>query len=131
VCPPYGPSFEECQRFFLEYADAAILHFKGAVAKPEDRHAWTRAINGRLLQLERAAFLAGFPKAFVLFVDPCNLCESCEGTPAGCRNPQGARPSPEGLCVDVFSTVRKCSLSIEVLTDYTQVMDRYGMLLLE
>ncbi len=131
VCPPSAPSFEECRRFFLDYSDAAILHFRHAVEKPDDRHAWTRGINGRLLQLERSVFLAGHPKAFVLFLDPCNLCEVCAGTPAECRSPASARPSPEGLCVDVFSTVRKCSFHIEVLTDHSQPMDRYGMLLLE
>ena len=131
ACPPHAPSFEECQRFFLDYAELAVLHFRTAVEKPEDRHAWTRSINGRLLQLERSVFLDGHPKAFVLFVDPCNLCEGCAGTPETCKNPAGARPSPEGLCVDVFSTVRKCSLPIEVLKDTTQVMNRYGMLLLE
>jgi predicted metal-binding protein len=131
ACPPYAPSVEECQRFFGEYSEAAVLHFQKAVARPEDRHAWTRTINRSLLQLERSVFLAGFAKAFVLFVDPCNLCESCAGTPADCRNKQDARPSPEALAVDVFSTVKKCSLPIRVLTDITQTMDRYGILLVE
>ena len=129
VCPPNLPSLPECERFFAEYSEVVIFHFRKAVGRPEDRHAWTRAINDRLLKLERAVFLAGYEKAFVLFVDPCNLCDDCVATPADCRNPRNARPSPEALGVDVFSTVRKCGFPIQVLTDTTQEMNRYGLLL--
>ena len=131
TCPPHVPSLSECERFFAEYAQAALLHFTGTVAKPEDRHAWTRAINARLLELERAVFLAGHQKAFVLFIDPCNLCNDCAGTPADCHQPASARPAPEAMGVDVFSTVRNVGYEIEVVKDYSQSMDRFGMLLVE
>ncbi|MBU0717622.1 MAG: DUF2284 domain-containing protein [Planctomycetes bacterium] len=131
ACPPHLPSLPECQRFFAEYREAALFHFRKAVEKPEDRHAWTRAINGRLLKLERAVFLAGYEKAFVLFVDPCNVCPECADTPADCRAPQNSRPSPEAMGIDVFSTVRKCGFDIQVLSDYAQEMNRFGMLLLQ
>jgi hypothetical protein len=35
--------------------------------KPEDRHAWSARINAKLVKLERAVFLAGFERAFMLF----------------------------------------------------------------
>lgn len=38
---------------------------------------------------------------------------------------------PEGLAVDVFSTARKCGYDINVLTDYGQAMNRFGILLVE
>ncbi|MCX6640398.1 MAG: DUF2284 domain-containing protein [bacterium] len=129
ACPPHLPSPTECERFFSEYQEAALFRFSKAVEKPEDRHAWTRSVNARLLKLERAVFMAGNPKAFVLFIDPCNLCTECTDDPKDCPNPQNARPSLEGLSVDVFSTVRKAGYPIEVLTDYAQEMNRYGMVM--
>ena len=41
TCPPNTPSVAECERFFREYSEAAILHFPKKVKKPEDRHAWS------------------------------------------------------------------------------------------
>ncbi|UCD76550.1 MAG: DUF2284 domain-containing protein [Phycisphaerales bacterium] len=131
VCPPNVPSVAECQRFFDEYEEAVLFHFTRTVERPEDRHSWTRSINGRLLKLERAVFLERHEKALVLFTGPCNLCDDCTGDPAECTIPQSARPAPEGLAVDVFSTARNCGYQIRVLTDYSQQMDRFGMLLVQ
>ena len=38
---------------------------------------------------------------------------------------------PEGMAVDVFSTVRQYGLPIEVLDDYKKLMNRYAFLLVE
>ena len=92
---------------------------------------WTRKINGGLLNLERAVFLAGFYKAFVLFVDPCNFCEECVPIKNDCEHPKNARPSPEGLGVDVFATARKAGKPIVVLDDYDREMNRYAILLVD
>ena len=129
VCPPNVPSLADCERFFSEYDRAVLLQFSGTVEKPEDRHQWTRKINGGLLNLERAVFLAGYYKAFVLFVDPCNFCEECVPTRTACEHPKTARPSPEGLAVDVFTTARNAGKPIQVLDDYDKEMNRYGILL--
>ncbi|UCG53345.1 MAG: DUF2284 domain-containing protein [Candidatus Latescibacterota bacterium] len=131
TCPPNTPSVDECQRLFTEYQQIAIFHFPIAVEDPDDRHAYTRKINGRLLKLERDVFLSGFHKALVLFIDPCNFCEDCPPNKDECQRPENARPSPEALGVDVFATARNCGYQIEVLTDYTKKMDRFGLLLVE
>ena len=130
-CPPNVPSVGECQRFFGEYKRAALLHFERKVDKPEDRHAWSRKVNHKLLQLERAVFLAGHHKAFLLAMDSCGICAACPGTREACKNPQAARPSPESMAVDVFATVRRHGYPIEVLPDYAQAMNRYALLLIE
>jgi predicted metal-binding protein len=131
VCPPNVPSLADCVRFFSEYSQALLLKFSGTVEKPEDRHDWTRKINGGLLNLERAVFLAGYHKAFVLFVDPCNFCEACVPTKNDSEHPKNARPSPEGLGVDVFATARKAGKPIVVLEDYDREMNRYAILLVD
>ena len=130
-CPPNVPSVEECRLFFNDYSVAVIFHFEKRVDAPEDRHAWTRSVNRKLLALEREVFISGHEKAFLLFMDSCCLCPECADTKAECRHPEDARPTPEALGVDVFSTVRPLGLPIEVLSDYEQTMNRYAFLLIE
>ena len=119
----------ECAQFFNEYSDAVILHFEGTMDKPEDRHAWSRKINARLVKLEREVFLAGYERAFLLFMDSCCFCKECTGKRHTCKQPRMARPAPEAMAVDVYSTVRQFGFSINVRTDYDQKMDRYAFLM--
>jgi predicted metal-binding protein len=130
-CPPSVPSVAECREFFGEYEHIAIIHFQKKLNKPEDRKGFSRKTNAKLLKLERATFLAGHQKAFLLFMDECRMCEDCPGTRSECKNLQLSRPCPEGLGVDVFATVRKLGFPIEVLTDYKQAMNRYSFLMVE
>ena len=130
-CPPNTLSVPECRRFFDEYRTAAIFHFEKKVAKPEERHEWFRGINMELLKLEREIFLAGYHKAFLLLVDTCHLCGECASTRAECKNQRSARPAPEAMAVDVFATVRQLGFPIEVLSEYSQPMNRYAFLLVE
>ncbi len=131
TCPPNVPSVAECQRFFAEYRRAALFHFAKRVDKPEDRHAWSRKVNLKLVQLERAVFLTGYQKAFLLAMDSCGICATCPGTREACKHPQAARPSPEAMAVDVFATIRRQRYPIQVLSDYDQEMNRYALLLVE
>jgi predicted metal-binding protein len=130
-CPPNVPEVAECARFFGEYGRAAVFHFSAALENPEDRHAWSRQVNRRLLELERAVFLEGYPKAFLLFMDSCGLCPQCAGSRRECKDPRSARPTPEAMAVDVFSTVRKLGYPIQVLPGYRETMNRYAFLLVE
>jgi predicted metal-binding protein len=130
-CPPNTPSVSECERFLQEYKDAAVFHFAKKVAKPEDRHAWTKKINLNLLELEKEIFLSGYRKAFLLVVDSCGLCEQCTGNRQTCKQPKLSRPTPEGMGVDVFATVRQLGYPIEVLKGYSEIMNRYAILLID
>jgi len=130
-CPPSTPSVEACKDFFGEYAECAVFHFQKRVEKPEDRHEWTKGVNARLLKLEREVFLAGNPKTFLLFMDSCNVCETCAEERAECKNKRSARPTPEAMAIDVFSTVKQLNYPIEVLKDYSASMNRYAFLLVE
>jgi len=131
TCPPNVPSVAECERFFREYRRAVVFHFEKTVAKPEDRFAWTRRLNLRLLKLEREVFLSGWEKAFLLFLDSCNFCAECSGTRQTCKQPKLARPTPDALAMDVYATVRPLGYPIEVLAGYDQPMNRYAFLLLD
>ena len=131
ACPPNVPSIPECERLFSEYSEVLLFHFKNTLEDPEDRHDWTKQINARLYDLERSVFLSGFHKTFVIYIDPCNICKECVPELSECRYPRKSRPSMEGLAIDVFTTVRKSGYGIQVLTDYNQEMNRFGMLLIE
>ena len=130
ACPPNTPTVAECERFFREYDDAIILHFEGKMDKPEDRHAWSAKINARLVKLERVVFLAGYPRAFQLFMDSCCFCKTCSGSRETCEQPRMARPAPEAMAVDVYETVRQFGFEINVKTDYDQKMDRFAFLMI-
>ncbi len=129
ACPPNTPSVAECERFFAEYEDALILHFEGVMDKPEDRHAWSAKINARLLKMERDVFLAGYERAFLLFMDSCCFCKECTGSRGTCAQPRMSRPAPEAMAVDVYSTVRRFGFTVDVRTGYDQKMDRFSFLM--
>jgi len=131
TCPPQVPSVEECSKFFRDYRQAVIIHFEKTVAKPEDRHAWTRTVNLRLVELEREVFLSGCEKAFLLFMDSCTICAQCAGKREACIEPRKARPTPEAMAVDVYATVRKAGYPIQVLARTDEAMNRYAFLLID
>lgn len=131
TCPPNVPTLAECERFFREYRQAVIFHFEKEVDKPEDRFEWTRGVNLKLLELEKEVFCSGFEKTFLLFMDSCNLCRSCREKKKDCKLPKMSRPTPEALGIDVYTTVRKAGYPIQVLSDYSQKMNRYAFLLIE
>lgn len=131
TCPPNVPSVSECDAFFKGYRIGVLFHFAQKVEKPEDRFAWTRKVNSKLLELEREVFLTGYYKTFLLFMDSCNLCASCPGVREKCNDPKRSRPTPESMAVDVFATVRKLGYPIEVLYEPSQEMNRYAFLMVE
>ena len=130
-CPPNVPSVPECATFFREYRTAAVFRFAKRLDRPQDRHAYCRGINLKLLKVERDVFIAGHPRAFLLFMDSCSACAECTGSRAACASPSLARPTPEAMGVDVFTTIRATGYPIEVLPDYAREMNRYAFLMVD
>jgi predicted metal-binding protein len=130
-CPPSVPSIQDCREYFSEYDKIAVIHLKKKLDDPDDRKEWSRKTNLNLLKLEKAVFLLGNEKAFLLFMDECRICKDCYGTRIDCKNPHLSRPCPEALGVDVFTTVSKIGFPIKVLGDYEQEMNRYSFLMVE
>ncbi len=130
TCPPQVPPVDECRAFFNEYTDAVLFHFVKKLEKPLDRIPWSKDLSQKLIKIEREVFWAGYYKAFMLFMDECRLCSDCTGTREGCIHKDDARPGPESLAVDVFSTVRNAGYPIEVLSSYDQEMNRYAILMI-
>lgn len=131
ACPPNTPTVEECRRFFSEYATGIVFHIQKIAPDRDERRAWSAKTNVSLAKLERDVFLAGYPKAFLLFMDSCEICAECVPDRKGCKEAKLSRPTAEGMAVDVFSTVRKLGYPIEVLTDPTAQMNRYAFLMVD
>jgi predicted metal-binding protein len=131
LCPPNVPDVETCAKFFEDYERIAVIHIQKGGDTDAALREWKKDINGKLLQLERSVFLAGHHKALVLFPGDCSLCPDCVAKLEDCRFPESSRPTPEALAVDVFATARELGYPIHVLTDRSQMMDRYAFLLVE
>nr|WP_092074077.1 DUF2284 domain-containing protein [Dendrosporobacter quercicolus]NSL47775.1 DUF2284 domain-containing protein [Dendrosporobacter quercicolus DSM 1736]SDM76870.1 Predicted metal-binding protein [Dendrosporobacter quercicolus] len=129
-CPPNTPTVEICKSFLQEYDIGVIFHIPKIVT-PEFRHEWSREVNLKLFELERETFIAGYEKAFAIFMDSCHICANCRKERFSCANPSKARPSPEAMAIDVVRTARQYGFPIDVLPDYSSVMNRYAFLLLE
>ena len=130
-CPPNTPSVEECRRLFSEYSSCVVLHFQMVAPERDDRLKWSVKTNVALTNLERDVFLAGFPKAFLMFMDSCHICPECTAVRSDCKEPKLSRPSPEGMAIDVYATVREVGYPIEVHTNPSEQMNRYAILLVE
>ncbi|MFW9770009.1 MAG: DUF2284 domain-containing protein [Candidatus Thorarchaeota archaeon] len=130
-CPPNLPSISECQEFFKEYTDAWVFRFSKKSTDKQQLEDWVKQIERQLLDLEREVFLQGYVKAFVLQMSNCNLCSDCATNRGNCKHKRLARPTPEGLGVDVFSTVSKLGFPIKVLKDRSEEINRYAILMVQ
>jgi predicted metal-binding protein len=130
-CPPNMPSFAECLKLFREYDHVAVFHFEKKMKEDEVRKDWNKEVSDVLLAIERDVFLSGYYKAFMLFMSSCPYCPECTPQKDDCKHPEKCRPTPEGLCMDVYKTVRKIGYPIEVVKDHNDTMNRYAFLFVE
>ncbi|MBF0505212.1 MAG: methyltransferase domain-containing protein [Nitrospirae bacterium] len=120
-CPPNSPEPEKTRSILKEYRHALLLE-----GQPP-----TRDFQQRVLQVEKEAFVSGFPKAFSFWAGPCSLCDPCVGAGGKCRNIADARPSMEGAGIDVFETARLAGARLRTLKNKTDFIKYYGLILLE
>ena len=141
-CPPYIPEPDKWRDFIKDYKYALLVGFHGDGSKYLEEK---KKINKVLLNLEREAFLMGFPKAFALFAGPCLFCKKCivnspefpknielKSAKIYCKHPNKARPSMEAIGIDIFGTIKKLGLELEVVREYDgEKLKHYGLLLIE
>ena len=122
-CPPNSPSPQKTRDVLQDFSNALLLEGEPPGKRFQDR----------VLNAEREAFLAGFHKAFAYWAGPCELCATCSVSAAGgtCRNTRDARPSMEGAGIDVYETVRRAGLDLEILRDKGEFVRYFALLLLE
>jgi predicted metal-binding protein len=135
-CPPNTFSVEEFRAVLARFAVALLVQVESpqtSVDLDEEGLAGKNAAeleallhgepNLRLLRvigrLEAEAFKAGFYYASGFAGGICLLCPECVGVGSGkpCRHPYEARPSMEGVGIDVFKTAANAGLSISLSAD--------------
>ncbi|MGA2162543.1 MAG: DUF2284 domain-containing protein, partial [Methanoregula sp.] len=72
----------------------------------------SRYIHRIMLDLERAAFNAGYPFAVTTICGACGLCETCNIATGICNHPTMKRFSPEGLGINVVKTTANAGMPI-------------------
>jgi predicted metal-binding protein len=128
-CPPVVPSIEECRKMIYEYENAIILHLPMQSVDHDD----IKKVMLQLVGLERAIFLEGYYKVFLLQFDSCQFCKDCvaEGTRVKCVNKIQTRPGADAMGIDVYKTARDLGYPIQVVKDRGDAMNRYAFLLIE
>lgn len=117
-CPPRSPRPEDTEALLAGYEQALVVRGEPPGAE----------FHRRMLALERAAFLAGHPRALAFVAGPCRLCPACD--PADCAQPKLARPSLEASGVDVFATAARAGWELSPLAAADDPVTYVGLLLL-
>lgn len=116
MCPPNLPSVEEFRKSLKKYSKALFVQLafekKEKVSKTEMQRygLWLHKI---IHQLERKALSLGYSLAAGLIGGSCKLCRKCVGPHHPCRHPLMARPSIEGMGINVIQTAKKIGLPFD------------------
>ena len=130
ACPPNNPPVADCKRWISEYKDAVVFRFPKTTDSLDEYKEWLSKIKRQLIEVEKAVFLSGYVKVFLLSAANCSLCKECVSRRVECRHKEQARPTPEGMAIDVFATVSKLGFPIEVLKIRSAESNRYAILLI-
>ncbi len=118
-CSTRGTDFSGRVDMVKSYNRILLLHAHDA-----------RRVSKAVLEIERAAFLDGYYFAFA--IRACNLCQDCSILKGeACPFPQKIRPCDQAFGIDVYKTVRKLGLPIEVLQKKDDIQNRYGFVLID
>jgi predicted metal-binding protein len=113
MCPPNLPTVEEFRKAVARYSRALFVQLafekNGKVTKAEARQQGLR-LHKIIHALEGGAFSLGYPLAAGLIGGSCKLCKTCVGATNACRHPLMARPSMEGMGIDVIKTAKNIGL---------------------
>jgi len=131
ACPPNTPSVQGCRDFFGEYDNGIIIRLTKMADKENYPSGWSKEMTSKLLEIEREIFLLGYQKAFLLNQTCCDSCKDCPGNRVNCKDKKKSRPSPEGFAVDVYKTVRKMGMEINVISKNPSEINRIAILLVE
>ena len=118
-CDNRGISYDERVKMINKYKTILLLHSNNV-----------QQLGKVILDIEKAAFLDGYYFAFS--VNACHVCKDCRAIKVkDCLHPDRVRPCACLFGIDVYKTVRKLGLPLEVLQDKTAIENRYGFLLID
>lgn len=132
MCPPNLPPVEEFRKSTKKYSKALFVQLslekKENVSEAEARRQGLR-LHRIIHELERKAFSSGFPLAAGLIGGSCKLCRKCVAVPRPCRHPLIARPSMEGMGIDVIQTAKRIGLPFDFSSQHRLFWN--GLVLIE
>jgi predicted metal-binding protein len=157
TCPPHSMTPDEFRACLREYKAALIVKFRSAAifgetirscylrsrfdpgATPEQKESaarfakesagHNRVLNLLMLDLEKAAFNAGYPFAVATFFGTCGLCETCNTASCTCNHPTLQRFAPEALGINVIKTAEDAGMPIRFPAP--DLPERVAILLIE
>ena len=118
-CPPHSMDNEEFHALLKCYSKALLVVGQAPL----------KDFQGRLLELEKAAFLNGHKKALVFTGGPCCWCDGCPDD--RCLFPEKRRPSLESCGCDVFALAESAGIRIAPLRNSDDFVQFIGLLLVE
>jgi len=154
MCPPFTPEAEEFRGYLSKYEYAVLVQVEFSIPKEVEeriqrgdarfldlmkdeelnllRSEWMTSLWKRLYDIvvavEREAFNRGYYLSLGLIAGSCMLCDECDPK-SPCRRPWEARPSMEGVGIDVYRTAKNAGLDIEFPVKATRLMN--GLILVE
>lgn len=141
TCPPYVPTPDEFRKILAEYRAALLVKFTSpAITEPDiicsiykywlDPNTpaekkekatifWKDLFNGTkefspiMLELEKAAFNAGYIFALAFVSGSCRLCETCNIKGGICIHPTQARIPEHAVGINMIKTAEKAGMPIQ------------------
>ncbi len=118
MCPPLLPSLEEIRRVLDKYTFALLIMFQHSCSIENWKNEFDKAgiwMNETVLKLEKKAFSLGFYMSLGLGSGECKLCDVCAAKEGSrfCNRPGEARPSVEGMGIDVSRLCREADLPMD------------------
>ena len=133
-CPPETPDPEKMQIVLEGYREALLLcgTIKNGDFYRDNQRKRRIQVNTwkGTLALERRLFLAGYYKAFGLVSENCALCKTCT-YPRECKFPKDRRPSVESCSIDIFQTLKKINIQVQIAKEVASEYNCYSIILLE
>lgn len=128
MCPPNTFTLEEMDKILSNFETALFLQI---ISDSGTGFAGAKKMHELINILEKESQKLGFNFATGFIAGECKLCEECVGQNSSepCRHPFKARPSLEGVGIDVLQTAKNIGLPFDLLD--SEHITWNGLLLLE
>ena len=131
TCPPYVPVRGRMHSVLQRIQAGPFLPFRQEVQRPGNAPPLVEGSKPENARPGKEGFSLGLSRRPSYFPRPPAGCARTARDSEECRQPYQSRPTLEAFGVDVYSTARMLGYPIQVVKDYHEEMNRYGLLLVE
>ncbi|NPE29003.1 DUF2284 domain-containing protein [Methanococcoides sp. SA1] len=140
VCPPNLPPVDEVRKIVSRYKFAMVLAvehknppkpqtIQDSASVEHELNEKARQLSEILLILEGESLKKGYRFAIGFSGGDCTYCDTCVKSGEECRHPFSARPSMEGMGIDVVGTLENAGITLEF--PVTDKIEWWGLLLID